>query len=158
MKASNDIKKSDTDQWADLEATRKKVVGSKKPISVKIEKSYLGLPIITLDSEMKAKEIAVDESKVVAYGYMDLDGELQGDIKGITIDNKQYIEPLEKANKIIPVMAINAYGQTIAFPLNLRQKGVDLSSDVDKIMDSDLSREQKMFQINSILEQNQMFT
>lgn len=158
LKASNDIKKSDTDQWADLEATRKKVVGSKKPISVKIEKSYLGLPIITLDSEMKAKEIAVDESKVVAYGYMDLDGELQGDIKGITIDNKQYIEPLEKANKIIPVMAINVYGQTIAFPLNLRQKGVDLSSDVDKIMDSDLSREQKMFQINSILEQNQMFT
>ena len=158
LKATNDVKKSDKDAWSDLEATRKKVVESKTPVTITVQKSYLGLPIVEVSSDLSVKENLVDDSKVVAYGYIDLNGELQGDIKSTKLDNTQYIEPLEKSGKIIPVMAIKTNGMTIGVPLNLKPKGVDLSQDVDNIMNAELSREQKMFQINDLLEQNQMFT
>lgn len=151
--------KTESEGWDKLEALRRKAVKSGVKVSVKIQQSYLGLPLISFDSPTTINETKIDESKVVAYGYIDENGELKGDISKVKADNSQYIEALKEFKKITPVVAFNAYGKTILFPLNLKPRGVNLTQDIDNVMNNqDLSREQKMFQINSILEQNQMFT
>lgn len=145
--------------WEQLAAIRKKVIGSKTPITIQVDKSYLGLPIVSLTQDGALSEIRIDEAKVLAYGYMDAKGEYQGDIANLSeIDNDQYVTALKGTNKIIPVVAFNAYGQTILFPMNVKAKGVDLTGELDNILtDQSKSREQKMFEINAMLEQNNLF-
>ena len=158
MKSTRNKTKTDGQGWEQLEAIRKKVVKSKTPIQIEVESSYLGLPIVSIDSDGKAIELPVDESKVAGYGYIDENGELKGDISKSKLTNTQYIDSLKSLKKVSPVFAFKYNGQVIAFPLNLKPKGVNLTQDVDNIMNSDMTREQKMFSINSLLEQNQMFT
>ena len=158
LKSTRNKTKTDGQGWEQLEAIRKKVVKSKTPVQIEVESSYLGLPIVSIDSDGKAIELPVDESKVAGYGYIDENGELKGDISKSKLTNTQYIDSLKSLKKVSPVFAFKYNGQVIAFPLNLKPKGVNLTQDVDNIMNSDMTREQKMFSINSLLEQNQMFT
>lgn len=163
LKAS-DSSKSGSDSWTELEAVRKKVVRAgtnkkTKAVKLKVSNSYLGFPIITLNEQGNAIETPIDESKVIAYGYMDENGVLQGDISNTKIDNIQYITPLSTMNKKTPVMAFNAYGQVVAFPINLKPNDLSLSTDVDNIVNNEsLSRERKIFEINALLENNGLFT
>lgn len=159
-----DVSKTEKDSWTELEAVRKKVVKAglnskaNKIITVTVTNSFLGFPNITLNADGTAKEIPVDESKVLAYGYMDEYGILQGDISKLDLDNIQYITPLSTLGKKSPVMAVKAYGQIIAFPVNLKPQGIDLTSDIDVIAnDETLSRERKIFEINAILDNHGLF-
>ena len=158
LKSTRNKTKTDGQGWEELEAIRKKVVKSKTPVQIEVESSYLGLPIVFIDSDGKAIELPVDESKVAGYGYIDENGELKGDISKSKLTNTQYIDSLKSLKKVSPVFAFKYNGQVIAFPLNLKPKGVNLTQDVDNIINSNMTREQKMFSINSLLEQNQMFT
>jgi hypothetical protein len=148
-----DVEKSEHDNWAELQAIRKQTVKAglaktKKTVSIQVTNSYLGFPIITLNNDGSAREIPIDESQVVAYGYMDETGNLQGDIANTKIDNIQYITPLSTMGKKTPVVAFKAYGQVIAFPINVKPKGVDLTADVDIIINNDnLSRERKYLKL-----------
>lgn len=159
LKASDVEGKTDKDGWGKLDSLRKTVVKSKKPVPIKITESYMGLPLIVLNSDGTMRDIPIDESKVLAYGYLDENGQLQGDVADLEIDNQQYVDALEADGRVRPVMAFETNGKTVVFPINLRPQGLDLSGDVDAIMNDDSkSREQKMFEINSILEQHEMYT
>lgn len=161
LKGTN-VKKSATDGWSELEAVRKKVVEAaktNKTVTVGIEGSYLGFPIINLNEDGTAKEVAIDESKVLAYGYIDENGVLKGAAANVTIDNDQYVSAMSGLGKRTPIMVFKAYGQNIAFPINLKPTGTDLSGEVDNIINNDeLSRERKIFEINALLASNNLFT
>lgn len=151
-------RRSTGEQWDKLEALRKKVINSTKNVTVEVENSYLGFPIITLNQDGTAREIPLDESKVLAYGYTE-NGEIKGQASGMNIDDDQYIRPLSTNGKKSPIVLFEAYGKVIAFPINVKPEGVDLSADVDAIIDNtSLSRERKIFEINALLEANGMFT
>jgi hypothetical protein len=158
-----DVAKSGKDSWTELEAIRRKAVRAgtskkSKTVKIKVSDSYLGFPIVPLNADGTAREIPIDESKVAGFGYMDENGNLQGDIARLKIDNIQYITPLSTLGKKTPVMAFNAYGQVIAFPINIKPQGIDLSADVDTIVNDDtLTRERKIFEINALLENNGLF-
>ena len=157
LKASRVKDNTDADS-NELHVVRKSVVENPgKPIEIKIEQSYLGLPIITLNADGTAREIPVDEEAVVAYGYVNENGELKGDIENVEIDNQQYVEPMSRSGRNTPVAAFKSNGKTLLFPINLKPKGVDLSGDVDTIMsDNTKSIQRKMIEINSLMESHDL--
>jgi hypothetical protein len=158
LKGTN-VRKSNGDSWNELEAIRQKVIKGNKTVSIGIEGSYLGFPIINLNEDGTAREIPIDESQVVAYGYIDENGALKGKASTVKIDNDQYIKAMLGLGKRTPIMIFKAYGKNIAFPINLKPTGVDLSADVDTIINDDtLSRERKIFEINALLAANNLLT
>lgn len=158
LKASN-FTKNQNSGATDLQAIRKKVIDNPKTkIEVEVTKSYLGLPIITLDENGTAIQIPVDETNVVAYGYVDEKGDLKGDAASVKVDNDQYVTPLSTTGKKTPVVVFTNHGKNIVFPINLKPKGVDLRSDVDNILSQDVSQQRKMIEINSLLEQHNLLT
>ena len=140
-------------QWTELKALRKKVIKNPtKTYTIKVDKSYLGLPIIQLTSDSKPIENNIDESKVVSYGYVDNDGVVKtfkGDIK---IDNDQYIRPLTKSGKKSPIVVFKYGNNNIAFPINVKPENVDLDADVDNIVNDSISKEAKFFKLNALLD------
>lgn len=161
LKGTN-TRKSGTDGWSELEAVRRKVIEASKnnkTVTVGVDGSYLGFPIINLNEDGTPKEVAIDESKVLAYGYVDENGVLKGAAANVTIDNDQYVSAMPGLGKRTPIMVFKAYGQNIAFPINLKPTGTDLSGEVDNIINNDqLSRERKIFEINALLASNNLFT
>lgn len=162
LKASNVENKSTSEGWANLEATRRKVIEASKQnktVDIKINNSYIGLPIINLNQDGTAMEVPLDEKKVVGYGYIDESGNLQGDIANIKMDNIQYLEPLMNYGYKTPVMAFEAYGKVFGFPMNIKPQSANVTVELDAIMDNPiLNKEQRMFAINTLLESYGMLT
>ena len=143
--------------WAELNDIRKKVVKSSmdnnKSISVKIKGSYMGLPIIKIDSNGKAIENEINEDKIHSYGYIDANGKYVFFKNNIKVDNSQYTDPYLELNKIIPIMAFNYNGKIYTFPIQIRPKGINVQNELDSILnDTSLRESQKMLKVNGLLE------
>lgn len=143
--------------WAELNDIRKKVVKSSmdnnKSISVKIKGSYMGLPIIKIDSNGKAIENEINEDKIHSYGYIDANGKYVFFKNNIKVDNSQYTDPYLELNKIIPIMAFNYNGKIYTFPIQIRPKGINVQNELDSILNNtSLMESQKMLKVNGLLE------
>lgn len=156
-------RKAGLESWDNLVAIRKEVIESYnnkgKAIELKVSGSYLGLPQISFNSDGSAIQRNIDESKVVAYGYIDENGELQGDIKSVQIDNTQYIDPLKTVGKKVPVVAFKYAGKVYGFVVNVAPKSFGFSDEIDNIMiNSAISKSEKILRLNAMLQTNNLLT
>ena len=161
LKATN-IDFAVSSDWATLEEIRQEVIEAQKLNStykMKVEKSYLGYPIVTFDKEGKMIEHSLDSEKGIKYGYMDENGDVQGDLKDVKFDNTQYMDVYKGKGVRVPIMAVNTNGQTVAFPVNLYAREINGVEEVDEIWNSDtMTKGRKIIETNLLLEKYGLYT
>lgn len=158
LKGTTESTSTDKSELFNLRKQVVEAANKGKTVSVKIKGSYVGLPLIKLNQSGSAIEMDVDETNVATYGYVDETGKviLHDDVE---LDNEQYITPLTKRGTTSPIMVISTNGKNIAFPVNLSAEGVNHNQRVDDVLNNvDISQERKMFEINAILEENNLLT
>ena len=153
---------ADKEKWDDLQVTREMVYEASKKngtVKIKINDSYIGFPVLTINNDGKLKEHKIDDSAVVSYGYINEEGKEVYFNSKTKVDNNQYLK-YHSDNKLkTPIVAFKSNGKVYAFPITIKPKGLDISGQLDNITsDNALTEEQMMFKVNALLQQYDMMS
>lgn len=127
-------------------------------VPIKVKEVYTGVPLITLDSNFKAIELNIDKYNVAAFGFIDANGEIQGDkIADLDYDDKYikyHYDIAIETGRITPFAVIRNGENLVAFPINLEGKEKDVSYQLDSILNSDANVTAKTIAINNLMVTN----
>lgn len=133
-----------------LKKIRRAVIDYQKPIPIKVETNFIGLPKMKVDDNGRAITTKIDESKVVSYGYVTKDSMVFFD-KVEPTDTK-YTDAIASDDKIVPIVAFKHGKKIHTFPIRLETTAVDLTSEYDKIMsDLTLTSSEKATEVQKLL-------
>lgn len=145
--------------WAKLSKIRNNIVKSKsKKATIKLKGSYMGFPIIKLNSDGQIIMNDVVESKVKSYGFINENGNYVF-FDDVNDYNSQYTDHFKEYGKKIPIVAFDYNGKNYILPMQLNQKAKDATNDLNLILnDNALNKFQKITEVNKLLKKHNLKT
>jgi hypothetical protein len=151
---------TDSEDWNNLREVRRRVVENSlkngKGTQIKLKGSFMGLPIINLNSD--GRIVTYDNldsnDNVIGYGYVDKDGNhVYHDNLKLSSVNTQYTNPYGERGVIIPIVVFKYEGKNYTFPIVLKSKHIDVTNELDALLNDDsLSDSKKRMSVNLLLE------